>query len=247
MSRGDAPRLAEWIGYHARIGFDDFHILLDAPTDDSEAVIRRAARDAGVLATVQVCEPVGTYLAQTDPAARWKAILQWRREHEEEIAGAGLPINDPISWRQYRHLPPVLEDYSRRGKGWVALIDVDEFLVLGTADHVSELVDSATTPRLRFLNFNLDTTGNDPAVPIREQHTMRWAREDIEAYGKGWENRVKSMVTYAACSPLTSVHPISRGPYETLPPGVARLHHYRIPLQGLPLPYPVEDRGALRF
>ena len=40
MSRGDAPRLRDWILYHHEIGFNYFHIILDAPNDESENVLK---------------------------------------------------------------------------------------------------------------------------------------------------------------------------------------------------------------
>ena len=51
------------------------------------------------------------------------------------------------------------------------------------------------------------------------------------------------MVRYRKSLPFFSVHRISRGEAEVLDPEVARLHHFRIPLQPLdpPLPYRVDD------
>ena len=90
----------------------------------------------------------------------------------------------------------------------------------------------------------MDTTGHDPARPVLEQHSLRWAREDVVQHpNSAWVNRVKSMVRYRRSLPFFSVHRISRGKAEVLDPEVARLHHFRIPLQPLdpPLPYRVDD------
>src|SRR5690554_4757764 len=105
MSRGDESRLAEWVTYHAILGFTRFHVVLDAPVDGSARVLRDVGRRLGLDIVVEERAPVGEYYDGLDPASRRKKILAWRERHREEIEERGLPINDVISWRQHLHLP----------------------------------------------------------------------------------------------------------------------------------------------
>ena len=156
-----------------------------------------------------------------------------------------MPIVDSLSMRQYLYLPAVLNKYALRKNGWLALIDVDEFLVLPDGRKIQDLTSEATAPRLRFLNFNFSTENHDASRPILSQHTMRWAREDIEDYGKGWDRRVKTLARYDSLLPMTSVHSISPWEFQVLDPEVGRLHHYKATDQGIrELPYRIEDRSV---
>lgn len=240
MSRGDAPRLAEWVSYHQSLGFDEFHVVLDNPTDRSAAVLQ--ALDARV--TIDVRGPHGPYFDRVPPEDRWPAVRQWRQEHAKVIAEWGVPIVDPLSMRQYMHLPAVLNKYAVRGDCWVAVIDVDEFLVI-PGRTVQDVTAVAEHPRIRFLNFNFDTTRWAPGESVLTSCTNRWAREDVEMYGQGWQNRHKSIVRHDALLPLASVHAVSTGPFTVLDPEAGRLHHYKAIDQGLPLPYRITDTAAI--
>ena len=87
-----------------------------------------------------------------------------------------------------------------------------------------------TVPRVRFLNFNVDTTGHDPDRPVLEQHSVRWSREDLVSHeDTRWAKRVKSMVRYRYAQLNVTVHKINRGEHVLLDPDVARLHHFKMP------------------
>jgi Glycosyl transferase family 2 len=240
MSRGDEHRLAEWIGYHARIGFDEFNIVLDNPIDNSEALLNDLKSQYRI--TVSTRAPIGEYYDGMTVAERWARVKLWRVEHAEEVEASGLPINDSLSWRQHRHLPEVLGTYTDR-TGWVSVLDVDEFITLSPGRSISDVLGDAKATRVRLLSFDVDTSDHDPARGYLEQHHHRWAREDLIAYGKGWDTRVKSIVRMSAALPLASVHPVSRGPFVVLEPDQGRILHFKTPASNM-LPYRIEDRGA---
>lgn len=239
MSRGDAHRLREWVEYHSWLGFDDFHIILDNPNDDSERVLR--GLDVPAKITIQVMPAHDEYYDGLEVADRWERVRAWRERNASKIADWGLPIVDSLSMRQYLYLPAAMNKYALRGEGWISIIDVDEFIALPDGRKITDVTAGAKQPRLRFLNFNFDTTGDDPRRPVLDQHTRRWSREDVVSHGGGWDNRVKSIVRYDSMLPLRSVHAISGGGFEILDPHVGRLHHYKATDQGLPIPYSVED------
>lgn len=243
MTRGDEQRLPDWLRYHAGIGFNRFIMLLDNPVDASHERIdafRLERPDVEVI--THVLEPTGEYFDGLPPDERWRAVRKWKQDNQGMISAAGLPINDPLSWRQYQHFPDYLDrESSLNPDGWVALIDVDEYIAIPSFTHINALIASTSKPRIRFLNFNFDMSDWDGRSVPRAHHTQRWRREDIVAHGHGWENRVKSLVRTSSATPLVSVHAISKGPFTTADPGQARLHHYRYPNQNLPIPYSMED------
>jgi len=239
MSRGDAPRLREWVEYHSWLGFDEFHIILDNPNDDSERVLRDL--DVSAKMTVDVRPASGDYYDGLSQGERWKQVLAWRMANESDLKAVGIPVVDPQTVRQHEYFSDVLSAYAGIGDAWVAVIDLDEFIAIPDGRKIHDITAAARAPRVRFLNFNFDTTGHDHTLPFLTQHTARWAREDVEAYGRGWEGRVKTIARNDALLPFVSVHPISEGQFEIAAPDVARLHHYRIPEQGLPIAYSVED------
>ena len=241
MSRGDAPRLREWVLYHHGLGFDYFHIILDAPVDDSEAILQNLSEEFGLKIDITTKEAAGVYFDDLSPEERWEEIKKWRSKNGSYIKDTGLPIVDPLSDRQYKYLPEKLGELQKDfPKDWVAVIDVDEFIALPGSTSLKTLIEKSSEPRLRFLNFNFDMSNWRPGQPVRNQ-IYRWSRAGIEAYGKGWQNRVKSIVKIDHSLPMSSVHVVSKGPFQTLPPTVARLHHYKYPNQMIQLEYPVFD------
>lgn len=239
MSRGDEARAEEWVSYHAALGFTRFHVVLDNPIDDTAGVLERAARHHGLDLAIEERGAIGEYFDGLSPADRYRRVVAWRAENRPELAARELPINDPLAWRQFHHLPAVLAGYVERGDGWLALIDMDEFLVLpGTLE---ELVAEHTASRLRFLSFDFDTSGYEPSKPVLEQHTMRWSHAGLETYGKGWERRTKAMVRYECALPLDSVHAVSKGQFKLLDHTRYRLHHFRVPCQGAEIAYDTLD------
>ncbi|OFL19369.1 glycosyltransferase family 2 protein [Corynebacterium sp. HMSC062A03] len=241
MSRGDAPRLKEWVLYHHELGFNFFHVILDAPVDESEAILRHLSEEFELSIDITVKDAKGLYFDDLSPKDRWERVKKWRLDNESYIESSGLPIVDPLSDRQYTYLPEKLEELQNNfPDDWVAVIDVDEFIAFPGSKNLKELIKKSSAPRIRFLNFNFDMSNWEPDTPVREQ-TYRWSRKDIEAYGKGWENRVKSIVKIDHSLPLSSVHVVSKGPFQTLPPTVARLHHYKFPNQLIQIDYSVHD------
>lgn len=243
MSRGDAHKIGEWVQYHARLGFGDFQVVLDGEVDDTATVLK--SLDVSATITVHRRPEVGEYPDGLSPAERQLQSVEWRARHAADLKARRIRGHDPLSWRQHQHIPPILEPYAEgeRGRGWLALIDVDEFIVLRGYQGISDVTHRAGAPRLRFLSFNVDTTGHEPDRPVLEQHTRRWARDDLVALDdQRWARRPKSIVRYR-CARLTStVHKISTGRHVVLDPERARVHHFRIPLQpGVGIPYAVDD------
>lgn len=243
LSRGDAHKIGEWVDYHARLGFEEFQVVLDGDVDGTEEVLR--ALDVPAEVRVHRRAEVGEYYDGLAPQERRRRVEAWRERHAADLASGAMRGRDALSWRQHLHLPEILAPYAegRRGRGWLALIDVDEFIVLTQHPSVAALTAEARAPRLRFLNFNVDTSGYDPARPVLAQHTMRWSRADIDAHPvKRWARRVKSMVRYRCARLDHTVHKISHGPHVLVDPEVARLHHFKMPLnEEIDIPYTVDD------
>ena len=212
MTRGDAHKIGEWVDYHARLGFGDFQIVLDGEVDDTEAVLK--SLDVPATITVHRRPEIGEYADGLSAAQRKQQAAEWRQRHAAELEAGRIRGHDPLSWRQHQHFPEILAPYAEgeRGRGWLALIDVDEFIVLRGYPSVRQVTHQPGAPRLRLLSFNVDTTGHDPGRPVLEQHTRRWSREDLLALDdQRWANRPKSIVRYR-CARLTStVHKISTG------------------------------------
>lgn len=247
MSRGDEHRFKDWLDYHFDIGFDEINILLDNPCDGSADILRCYAEATGRDVHFEASEPLGEYFDDPDPAVRWERTKKWVQENEEKISEMGLPVRDPLSWRQYRLLPGYIEKVLKRaGKCWVALIDVDEYIVLDGITHISAVTENVKTQRLRILNFNVDMTGWDKVSSVLG-FSQRWSRDAIVAFGGGWENRVKSIVTNEAAEPLISVHAVSRGPFTVLDPHKVRLLHFKFPIQGNSIAYDAKDEVLKRW
>jgi hypothetical protein len=243
MSRGDAHKIAEWVDYHAGLGFEDFQVVLDGDVDGTQDVLR--ALEVPARITVYPRAEVGEYYEGLSPEERRHRVHEWRSRNSAELDSGLMRGRDALSWRQHLHLPEIFAPYAEgaRGRGWLALIDVDEFIVLTQHRTVGELTTEATAPRLRLLNFNVDTTGHDPSRPVLEQHTMRWSRDDLMAHPmKQWARRVKSLVRYRCARLDHTVHKISHGRHQLLDPETARLHHFKIPVaRELDIPYTVDD------
>jgi hypothetical protein len=242
MTRGDGHKIAEWADYHARLGFDDLQIVLDGDVDGTEALL--ASLDVAADVTVHPRAEVGDYYDGLPPEERRERVLLWRERYAAERASGQMRGHDPLAWRQHLHFPPVLAPYAagERGKGWVGLVDVDEFVVLARHRTIGELTAEQTVPRLRFLNFNVDTTGYDPSRPVLEQHSRRWSREDLLGHDDArWARRVKSLVRYRKARLNATVHKINRGEHVVLDPDVARLHHFKMPASSELIPFTVDD------
>ncbi|GAA3522179.1 hypothetical protein GCM10022417_17050 [Corynebacterium pilbarense] len=217
--------------------------MLDNPNDDSYEVIQQASVDYNLTVEVTTLGPQGEYFDCLPSGEKWQRISRWRKDNAQYIAESGLPIVDPLSDRQYKILPGKLSDLKMRfPHDWVAIIDVDEYIALPGIATVKDLVETADKPRLRLLNFNFDMEGWVEGEGVRER-TRRWARKDVVAYGKGWDQRVKSIVKLADSLPMVSVHAVSKGAFDVVAPEVARLHHYKFPNQQTPIEYAVEDES----
>ena len=246
QSRGNASRLAEWVTYHSRIGFEEFHVVLDGLVDDSDEVLAAldASPDLGARVVVHQYPEEGVYYDGLPPEERMKVVQKWREDNAEMLAALPHKAVDPQSLRQRRRVTEVLEKVTDGRRGWVAHIDADEFIHLPGGGSIRDLTEAATAPRLQFYSFDVDTTGHDPSRPVLEQHSLRWSRADVEAHPDSrWATRVKAMVRFRVALPLKSLHRISLGRHVKVDPEVGRLHHYRVPLQPLdpPIPYTVDD------
>ncbi|WP_345506331.1 glycosyltransferase family 2 protein [Terrabacter aeriphilus] len=98
MSRGDERRLAEWVGCHCQLGFDEFHVVLDNPPDESERVLREL--DVPATITVETRGPVGDYYDGVPADQRAQLDARWMEEHAAEVEASGMPTCDALSWRQ---------------------------------------------------------------------------------------------------------------------------------------------------
>lgn len=244
MSRGDEERLEEWVRYHSQIGFDEFIILLDDPIDDSESVLKRLSQEFRIV--YQVKEPYGAYFDRYGDSY-YDDMQRWREENKELIQFVNPNTFSPISLRQYTYFPSLLHELSNRSKGWICLIDLDEFIVLEKYGSVKELTKQVSFDRIGFLNFDFDTSDHKKGESFTRSHTKRWDRKDIVEYGEGWDSRIKSIVKCNKCLPFDNLHAISLGERVYLDPSEARLHHYKIPLAPIGLPYSVEDVTLKEF
>jgi hypothetical protein len=242
MSRGDGHKIAEWLDYHARLGFDDFQVVLDGDIDGTEELVR--SLDLPAELTLHPRAEIGEYYDGLPPQERRLRVEQWRERYAAERADGRMRGHDALAWRQHLHFGPVLAPYAAgdRGRGWLTLLDVDEFLVLVRHPLIAGLTAEQDVPRLRFLSFNVDTSGHDPARPVLEQHSRRWSYADLLAHeDRRWAKRTKALVRYRCARLNSTVHKISRGENVVLDPEVARLHHFKVPLSGLDVPYSVDD------
>lgn len=242
QTRGDAHRLAEWVDYHAALGFEEFHVILDGLVDDSMDVLKSLKTSA--LVVIHPFPEEGVYFDGLTPERRLERVAEWRQHHAAELAELPYAATDPQSLRQFQRIRELLPSIVEGRRGWLAHIDCDEFINIPGGGDIASLTDVATRPRLQLLNFNVDTTGYDPALPVLAQQGPRWSRESMLAHpDERWARRVKSIVRFRAATPFRSIHRISFGRHEVVDPQVARLHHFRVPLQPMSpdVPYTVPD------
>lgn len=242
QTRGDASRLAEWITYHSRLGFDEFHIVLDGLVDNSDEVLANLDVDARV--SYEIKPEQGEYYDGLSLEERWQRILRWREENKEMLAALPFTATDPQSLRQGLNVGPLIERVTHERRGWLTFIDVDEFIHVPGSQDIRTVTRDAPASRLGLLNHNVSTAGHDPSRPVLEQHHLRWSREDLEAYpNKGWTNRIKTIARFRAATPYGGMHHLTAGQRAVVPPEVARLHHFRIPEQPMDplIPYSVDD------
>lgn len=232
MTRSDAHKIAEWVGHHAALGFEDFQVVLDGDVDGTADVLRDLRGSVPARITVHPRAEQGEYYDGLPAAERHERIRAWRERHAAQLATGEMRGVDALAWRQHQHVAEIMAPYAagRRGGGWLAFLDVDEFLVLRQHASLADLVEGVTQPRLRFHSFDVDTTGHDPRRPVLEQHSRRWAWQDLVDHPQPrWAKRVKSMVRYRAAVLSSTVHKISRGRHEVVPWESARVHHFKVP------------------
>ncbi|HXH80728.1 glycosyltransferase family 2 protein [Nocardioides sp.] len=239
--------MAEWIAYHSAIGFDEFHVLLDGVIDDSPQILR--SLDIPGRVETYVYPEEGEYFDGLGVKERLQRVQDWREIHRDELAELPYAATDPQSMRQFRRIRDLLPRIVDGRRGWLAHIDCDEFINIPTGASIQSLTAPAEVPRLQLLSFNVDTTGYDPELPVLAQQGARWSRGDLLVHpDQRWATRVKSIVRFRAATPFRSIHRMSFGRHEVLDPDIARLHHFRVPLQPMtpPLPYTVQDFVAPR-
>src|SRR4051794_11019135 len=115
MTRGDGHKIAEWLDYHARIGFDDFQVVLDGDIDGTEEVLRSVEVPAEV--TVHPRAEVGEYYDGLPPEERRHRVLLWREKDAAPPAPRTMRGTHAPPWRHHQHLPPLLAPYAARGRG----------------------------------------------------------------------------------------------------------------------------------
>lgn len=84
QSRGDASRLAEWVTYHSRLGFQEFHIVLDGLVDHSDEVLDALDVDAEVRHYLKPEQ--GEYYDGLTVAEHSERILRWGEENADLVA-----------------------------------------------------------------------------------------------------------------------------------------------------------------
>ena len=109
--RGDGHKIAEWLDYHARLGFDDFQVVLDGDVDRTEELLRSLDVTADV--TVHPRAEIGEYYDGLPPDERRRRVQEWRDRYAAELrpAGCEAPTRSPgastsTSARSWRHTPP---------------------------------------------------------------------------------------------------------------------------------------------
>src|SRR5690606_23594050 len=108
QSRGDGSRLAEWVTYHSRLGFEEFHIVLDGVIDDSREVL--AGLDVEAQVHVHERPEWGEYYdGRMGYWERYRRVIAWREANAELLANSPFPINDSTSQRQFANIPAVME------------------------------------------------------------------------------------------------------------------------------------------
>ncbi|BBP46156.1 hypothetical protein THMIRHAS_15290 [Thiosulfatimonas sediminis] len=240
MSRGDSKRLEHWIRYHDSIGFTDYFIILDNPNDDSEAILEKLSDEFNI--NVFVKAPSGPYYDDVCSSELWNIKKKWLADNKNIIDEMNFPINDEISFRQYKYFPEIMKRIENNNLvDWLSIIDVDEYIDLIGYEDIAEMVSEVGGERIRLLNFNYDTSSSFPIVkPVTETATFRWDRQDIIEFGSGWEYRCKSIVKYDKALPLVSVHAISKGSFKVVEHTKAKLNHYKYPIMNN-IPYTVDD------
>lgn len=240
MTRGDEERIEHWVRYHVRLGFSELYIVLDNPVDNTESVLKKLSGLANIHIIFK--GPNGPYYEADEYSSMWEKRKQWLVENKLEIERMGLPINDEISWRQYKYFPGIIQDIINSEKiTWISIIDVDEYIDLIKYENIEDLVKTVGGERIRFRNFNYNTSESFPIVkPVTETAKYRWSYEDIVKFGKGWDERCKSIVKVDKALPLVSVHAISKGSFKVVDHREAKLNHYKYPLMKN-IPYTVCD------
>src|SRR3954447_15835189 len=101
MTRGDGHKIAEWLDYHARLGFDDLQLVLDGDVDGTEELLR--SLDAPADVTVHPRAEVGEYYDGLPPEERRARVQQWRERYAAERASGEVRGTDALAWRQHQH------------------------------------------------------------------------------------------------------------------------------------------------
>lgn len=206
-------------------------MILDDPIDNTESLLKKVCDELNVGLQVEIKEAFDEYYNELPPD-EWRARnLAWRENLTKTNQVPGLSKHSALARRQSMYFPEILARYDERSKagehGWLALIEVDEFIVpLKWPDIPTMTRSFPEATRLRLLNFNFDTSNHDPSKLFLEQHVYRWSREGIEAYGKGWDKRVKTIAWWGNLTPYAGVHLLSKGGSTTIDHHEARLHHF---------------------
>ena len=88
MTRRDGHKIAEWLDYHARLGFDDFQVVLDGDVDRTEELLR--SLDVPAEVTVHPRAEVGEYYDGLSPEERGERVLEWRERYASERASGDM-------------------------------------------------------------------------------------------------------------------------------------------------------------
>ncbi|MFZ4099239.1 MAG: glycosyltransferase family 92 protein [Chlamydiia bacterium] len=173
--KNEAPWLREWIEYHRLVGVDHFVLFNNDSTDQWEEVLEPYMQ-RGIV-----------------------EVVHWPNR--------GTPDGAPYFWVYHTQIPALNEGVRqlRKSADWVALIDVDEFLVPVTAPSMTTLLDEllAKQPRAGCIYLNWVRYGHSncydlaPGQLLIEALTHRAPLPSPAAWGQ-------SIVRPQCVHPLTS-------------------------------------------
>jgi len=206
MFKNEAPWLKEWIDYHRIVlGIDHFYLYNNDSTDHYKEVLRSLI-DEGFVELID--------WSSSDP--------------KHELSGAFMDA--PWSGAQLGAYNDCLKNRALGKMTWVAMIDVDEFIVpTSGVDSFYELLRKAEKKNKATvcLSWRVFGTSNVEDLKQGELLTERLTWRSSDEYG--WNRHVKSLhrpeyVSFALVHIAESLSPNFGS--KTLSADDVRLHHY---------------------
>src|SRR5690606_36191828 len=92
MTRGDGHKIGEWLQYHADLGINEFHIVLDGDIDGTQDLLASLSVAADVF--VHPRPEVGEYYDGMSRSERRERVALWRERHAVELAAGTMRGTD---------------------------------------------------------------------------------------------------------------------------------------------------------